>query len=257
MQSPLLLALPLLAAAFVSPAGLTPQREIAAKYHELAAKEDHAGLVALWKENPGAILYTIDADLEGSLAEVEKSEAPDREKIAMLHARALFGAQAAEEATGRPIFVEYASSFVGWTREQQKSFREGQQAHGEARKALRAGEHDAAARSARRCAELAEPLGDWWGTAMGCSAEGMAHQAAGKHEAALVPLTRARMIYHDLGLTGSEYQNLRALVDSLVALERKVRARHSARQALALATALGDKDGSAELERVIAGLEAE
>ena len=90
---------------------------------------------------------------------------------------------------------------------------------------------------------------------MGCSAEGMALAAAGKHEAALVPLSRARLIYHDLGLTGSEYRNLRALLESLVALDRKVRALHTAKQALALSREVEDDKGAKELERIIAELQ--
>lgn len=225
---------------------------VTARYHECAANSDRAGLVELWKGNPASILYTIDADLEGSLKLVEASETPDAEKIASLQKRALFGASCAEEATGHPILVEYATSFVGWTREQQKDFRKGQAAYGAARGAMKKGEFEAAAKHGRECSKLAEPLGDWWGTAMGFAAEGAALAAAEKHDAALTPLSRARLIYHDLGLVANEYTCLRGLVSSLRTLDRNPRALHATRQALALAKTLGHEEGVAEYEALLA-----
>ena len=55
------------------------------------------------------------------------------------------------------------------------------------------------------CRELAEPLGDWWGTAMGLSLEGKMLASLERFEEALVPLSRARLIYNELGLVGAEY----------------------------------------------------
>ena len=245
----LLLALPLALPTATSPVAQDSD-SITKRYHECSEKQDVAGLVTLGKEHPGAILYTIDADLEGSLKLVESSDSPDMDAVRALHERALFGAACAEEATGRPIFVEYASSFVGWTAEQQKDFRAGQKAFGAARAAMKEGKFDDAAASGRKCTELAEPLGDWWGTAMGLSVEGGALAQGGKHEAALVPLTRARMIYHDLGLTRAEYGTLRTLAETLVALDRKPRARATLRQAAAMAGKLGDEEGQRKFEEL-------
>ncbi len=253
-MSKLLLLAPLVLPFFLpsSLPGSQDTNPVTERYHECAASSDRAGLVELWKGNPSSILYTIDADLEGALKLVEASEEPDAAAIAALHKRALFGASCAEEATGHPILVEYATSFVGWSREQQLAFRQGQAAYGAARGAMKKGEHEAAAKHGRECAELAEPLGDWWGTAMGFSAEGSARVAAGDHEAALVPLSRARLIYHDLGLIGSEYSCLRGLVSSLTALDRNPRAMHAAKQALALAKQLGHEEGVTEYGALLA-----
>lgn len=221
--------------------------EVTARYHEAAAEDDAASLVALWKEHPDLVLVTIDADLEGALSLRESEETPDEEAISALHRRALFGARAADEATGHPILWDYVSSFVGWDGDEQKRFRAGQAAFGRARRAAAEGDHAAAAEAGLECVELAEPLGDWWGTAMGHSAHGRARLALGEHEAALVSLSRARMIYRDLGLFGSELSNLRGMIEALVALERFERARAALTQALALAASLGDDAARAEL----------
>lgn len=247
----LLLTLPL-SLPFVSAPAAQDGDEITKLYRECAETEDRDALVTLWKENPHVILYTIDADLEGSLKLVESSETPDMDAVAALHKRALFGAACADMATDSPIFVEYATSFIGWTPEQQKTFRAGQKAYGAARAAMKDGDMDAAAKHGAECAELAEPLGDWWGTAMGFSAQGAALHNAGKHDDAVVPLTRARMIYHDLGLVRAEYSVLKNLAATLVALDRKPRARGAIRQAMGLSRLLGDEEGGKAL-RELAG----
>lgn len=246
----------LLACLAISPA-LAAQDDVAARYHEAAAAADHDALVALWRANPGDILGTIDADLERSLAmreAADESDEIDEEGIAALHARALFGARAASEATGNPIFADYASSFVGWTREQQRAFRGGQQAFGRSRQAAAAGDHEAALAAGRECLELAEPLGDWWGMAMGLSAMGGASQALGDHEAALMSFARARQIHHDLGLYGAELGNVQAMVASCMELGRKARAQATAEQGLALARRLEHAPAMEEFGRFVESL---
>src|SRR5688500_2178938 len=71
-------------------------KEVKTQFEALHAKKDHAGCVALWKSNGGAVLPVIDADLEGSL-KIAEGKAPDAAKIAALHERALWGAAAAAE----------------------------------------------------------------------------------------------------------------------------------------------------------------
>lgn len=227
-----------------------PQAEVAASYRKLFEARDQAGLAALWREHPDLVLMTIDEDLEGSLALVEASDKPDAKAIAEMHARALFGAQAAIVAGLSPILADYTAAYVGFDAAQQKQFRAGQQAFGKARAAAKAGKHDEALAAGNECLAAAEPLGDWWGTAMGFTAVGQAQLALGQHEQALIAFARARALNHDLGLFGSEYGSLQGMVASLQALKQTARLKEIARQAAALGRSLGDTEGAAELEKV-------
>lgn len=221
-----------------------------AAYHECFDERAEGRLAQLWLDHRGLVLPTIDADLEGSLALWEQSpDAPDADAIARLHERALFGAQVASEVTSCPIFADYASSFVGWDDDQKRRFRAGQAAYGDAMTALRDGEPAAALEAARACTEAAQPLGDWWGTAMGLSAEGLALSQLDRHDEALVASSRARLLYDQLGLVGSEYGCLRAMIEQLVALERWPRARVTIESAITTAETLGDERGAASLRK--------
>lgn len=234
------------------------ESEVRAKFVELAGTHNDAALRELWKAHRDEILYTLDADLEGSLAAWEKSpDKPDAAAIEALHERALWGARIASEATGDPLFADYASAFVGWNADQKKSFRAGQTAHGRAGKALKAGDHATAAKAARECADLALPLGDWWGYAMGLSAEGFALAASGEHARAQLSLSQARVVYHALGLVGDEYGCTKALAKSWHALKHFERAGAAARAALALAERLGDTRAKAELEKLALEIDAQ
>jgi tetratricopeptide (TPR) repeat protein len=226
------------------------EAEVVASYRKLAEAHDEAGLAKLWAEHPDLVLTTIDEDLEGSLALREKSEKPDEALIAQMHERAVFAARAAVAAGLSPLLADYASAFSGWNADQQKQFRAGQKAFGQARAASKAGKHEEALAAGNQCLALAEPLGDWWGAAMGHSAAGQALAALGRHEEALVALGRARVLHHDLGLGGSEYGNLQGMVAELQALGGGPRLAELARQAAALGRALGDDDGAAALEKL-------
>ncbi|MHC5211864.1 MAG: hypothetical protein ACYTG2_14180 [Planctomycetota bacterium] len=229
--------------------------ELTAAYRAAAAGGDHDALVELWRANANRVLVTIDADLEQSLSLRESSEAPDEAAIAALHERALFGARAATAATGHPIFLDYATAFTSWDAEQQKQFRAGQGAYRRASGAGKAGDHESAAQAARQCLELAEPLGDWWGTAMGHTALGRAQLGQGDAQGALVSFSRARMIHHDLGLQGSEYGNTLALIDVCEALGANPRGREMLLAAISLGQALGDDDGVVELQQRLTALD--
>ncbi|HZM00175.1 MAG TPA: hypothetical protein VFD43_07990 [Planctomycetota bacterium] len=227
--------------------------EVAASYRKLADAQDEAGLAKLWREHPDLVLVTIDADLEGSLALRERSRNPDESAIAAMHARALRGARAAVAAGLHPILADYAAAFTGWDATQQKQFRAGQAAFGKAHAAAKDGRHDEALAAANECVALAEPLGDWWGTAMGFSVTGDALSALGRHDEALVALGRARALHHDLGLSGAEYGNLRAMVEALRAQGGGRRLQELARQGALLGRALGDAAGAALLEELSEG----
>jgi hypothetical protein len=239
------------------PAPAVPQDQVRTDFVALFEGREKEGLLELWRENPGAILVTIDADLEGALGLWEqKPDAPDSAGIAERHERALWGAQAATELTGNPIFADYAASFVGWDSDQKRSFRAGQKAFGAARKALGAGDADAALAAARDCIGRAGPLGDWWGLAMGLQAVGDALAVRGDHAAAAASLARARQINHDLGLTGAEYGCSVGLARVLADHGPHHRAQAAVSHAIALAVALGDEAGQGELMSLRKDLEA-
>lgn len=226
-----------------------------AKYVELAAKGDAAACVELWKKERGAILPTIDADLEGSLKVREEAAGrvltgEEEKKIAALHARALWGAAQAS-AAGHPFVLDYASSFVGWDEEQRSSFRAGQRAYADARGALKKGDHAAALAAAKRCRELAAPLGDWWGAQMGWEAEARALEASGETEGALAAWSRVRMVATTIALRGDEYEATAKVAELAAGLGRTERARAAAQAGIALATELGDATGKKALEELL------
>ena len=207
---------------------------LAERYGDLVADGDFDGVVALWKANPGRVLGTIDHDLEGSLALWESIQGESEEEVAVpeeaaaaiadMHARALFGARAASAAFDRPIYLDYAASFVSWNGKQKRAFRAGQAAFGDAMEAMGEGALETARDSGQECTQLALPLGDWWGAAMGLGASGTAKLALGDHEAALADLSRARLLNHDLGLDSAETRNLSQMLTCLEELEAWPRA---------------------------------
>lgn len=217
-----------------------------AAYREHGDARDSEALTRMWMENPGRVLPTFDSDLEGSLSLVESGPTygrdgtlvePDEEtarRIETLEQRAVFAARVAAELLDRPLLLDYAVSFAGWNRDQQVQFREGQKAFGMAGQALREGDLETAAQHAQRCTELAEPLGDWWGTAMGRSMSAQVALSREDHGTALLEAARARTIHHGLGLTSSEAGNLLVLGEAALALGRRERAAEAARAGLAL-----------------------
>ncbi|MBK7641609.1 MAG: hypothetical protein IPJ19_00940 [Planctomycetes bacterium] len=231
-------------------------KEVRKQYVELAGKHDKDAVVALWKANPGMVLPAIDADLEGSLREQEKGNPPNMEKVKEQHTRALFGAECATIATGHPILLDYASSFVGWNAEQKRQFRDGQKVCGASGAALKKGDNAGALAKGKECVERASALGDWWGTAMGYDAVGRAAQALGGMDDAITALSQARLLNHDLGLSGDEYEELGLLADLSIAGERWQRALVFVHDAQALAKALGDADGAKALEAKEASVRA-
>lgn len=218
------------------PSGQEPAQDHAVKYEALYAAGDHTNAVAFFRENAARALPLIDAHLEGALAKIESGEAkPDDESTLALFAKARFGAKAADEALATVLVGDYAAAFSGWSQEEQARFRGGQKAFGEHRAAMKEQNFEVALTKARECRDLAAPLGDWWGLAMGLGGEGQALLAAGKPEAALAPLARARLLNHELGLEGSELGVLRAFVDAALAAGKHARAEAALEHALALA----------------------
>ena len=238
------------ALAAFAPAAVAEPPSLKEQFEKLADAGDVDAIAKLWKQNEGKTLLVIDSYLEGALKVIEttKEDAkPDLAKVAQMHKRALIGAAAADKAFDRTMFSDYTSSFVGWTRDQQKQFRAGQRAFGDARKAAKAGEHEKAREAGQRCIDLAAPLGDWWGFAMGLSARGAAEQQLGEDEKALASLSSARQIHTTLGLRSSAYRNAQAMVKLLVKLKRLPRATAVIENALSMARELSDKPGEVAL----------
>ncbi len=217
------------------------------RFESLHKAGDRAGCVALWKANPGLVLRVIDADLEGSLLVHESSKTPDMAQIQALHTRALWGASAAVEATGHPIFGDYAASFVGWNETQRGFFRTGQAVYKKAMDAFNAGDFATAKSAGRECVDYAAPLGDWWGTAMGLEAQAMALQSQGALDDALNYYGRARILHHDLLLLGDEYGDVRSIIDLCFSQERWSRGKEACDRAIELAPKVGDSKNVAAL----------
>ncbi len=204
----------------------TKAKSIVDSYHALAEAGDMDGLVELWKANEYKTLSLIDQDLEGSLSIWESApDAPSSpDAIAALHKRALFGARAASSAFHRPIFLDYASSFCSWNDAEKRNFRAGQAAFGKTRGAFSKGDFEAAQAASEECTNLALPLGDWWGCAMGLGGSGNAKMGMGDFSGALSDLSRARLINNGLGLRGSELGNLQGMLTCLTELGHTPRA---------------------------------
>ena len=84
MLTTLALLVPLLVP--TSPA--TPAADVRTRYVELVQKDDATGCQELWRKERGAILPTIDADLEGSLKVREDAKGRASEEAAKIIASA-------------------------------------------------------------------------------------------------------------------------------------------------------------------------
>ncbi len=219
------------------------REKVTAQYEALCEARDEAALGKLWNENVGLVLQIIDADLEGSLALWEKSKSdPPQDDIARLQARALYGARIASSALSQPIFIDYASSFVGWNDDQKAAFRSGQAVYGRAMQELKGGNHEVAFEAGKETVERASALGDWWGMAMGYGAEAEAARQLGWFEDSLRAFALARQINHDLGLQHSEYKNLQGMLAVARADERFLRAYMTTEPIIEYAKAFKDSD---------------
>lgn len=258
-----MIALALAVLTAVSPAAFaqTSPKEVRAKFTAAHASSDAKACAELWRANPSVVLPVIDADLEGSLGVREKAKsetlsADDQKKVDEMHARALFGARASFEASGDPLILDYASSFVAWDAAQRKSFREGQKAYAEAMEAVKKNDAKAALAAGQRCLALASPLGDWWGTQMGYEAIARAKQASGDKAGALEAWSYVRSISRSLGLQGDELAALAAMSTVASELGRNARALACAEQGAELAQKLGDADTAKSLATAAEKLKA-
>jgi len=218
LATPLTLAL----APALTPAPLVQdvQKPLDELYADHFTAQDATAMAKAWAANEPRVLGTIDADLEASLAIWEQAMSRDEPgltadetaEIAMRHQRALFGARAATEDFDRPIFLDYTSAFVSWNAEQKEAFRAGQAAFRNAIGGLGKEDWQAARAAATECVALAQPLGDWWGTAMGLGVIGAAEAQLGNHDAALSALGQSRLLNASLGLRGAERRDLQTML---------------------------------------------
>jgi tetratricopeptide (TPR) repeat protein len=234
---------------------VVPAQETKLTFERLVKDQANAEIIKLWTEHPYDTLPTIDSYLEGSLKIIETTPQLDPVAIRDMHANAMAGAQAADEAFGTIIFSEYASSFIGWNRNQQRQFRAGQKAHGDAKTAMQAKRFDAALTAAQECIDKAQPLGDWWGMAMGYSAVGTAQNALGNQEEALTAFTLSRSIYHDLRLGRAELNCVLEMAGLLKQAKSLARTKITCRQGMTLAEKLGDNAAKAKLSQILSQLE--
>ena len=225
--------------------------DVRARFVELADKSDRSGVVALWKAHPGEVLGVIDADLEGSLAAKEAGAKRDAPEVRAQHQRALWGAECALEAGVDPLLSDYVASFVGFSAEDERQFRGGQKAFGEARAALKKKDAKAALAAAQDCLAKAQPLGDWWGAQMGHSGSARAQELAKNWRAALESWSIARDLAHDLQLQGDELQALAGMARCCQELQLLERERTALTMAVALAGRIGaTKDAAAWSKRL-------
>ncbi len=220
----------------------SPFAALRARYEKAYEARDRAACLALWKEVGELVLPLIDADLEGSLKLIETSATPDLARVKAMRARALWGAELASEATGSPLFADYASAFVGWKAEEAQTFRAGQKAYHDAGQLLKKGDARAALDQAESCALRAESLGDWWGAAMGHEARGRALQALARVDEALDAWSKARWIQHGIGLLSDELDSVHHVAALCYAKNWNERALVAAKQGVRLARELGAKD---------------
>ena len=225
----------------VSVSGTVSAQNTKATFESLVAKQSVDEIVELWKKSPFKTLPTIDSYLEGSLKLMETSDTPDQKAIATMQAKALQGATAADKAFGSVVFSEYASSFIGWNSEQQKQFRLGQKAYANASAAIEEKSFKTALTAGQDCVAKAQPLGDWWGTAMGYSAIGAAQKGLGDSEQALTAFTSSRAIYHDLRLGQAELNCTLEMAELLKKAGNTMRAKVTCLQGIALAERLGER----------------
>ena len=104
------------------------------------------------------------------------------------------------------------------------------------------------------CLAKAQPLGDWWGTAMAYSAIGAAQKGLGDAEKSLTAYTSSRAIYHDLRLGRAELSCTVEMAALLKQAGNTPRAKVTCQQGIALAEQVGDGGTKAKLEEILKSL---
>jgi hypothetical protein len=221
-----------------------PLGELRAAYHAHYDADDAAQLEELWRAHPDLVLPLLEDDLSKARAAWDLGPTPQQAlRIKALEGRALWGARLAASALDRPALADYVAAAVGWDAAGRAAWRARKEQQDAALAQFRAGRFDEAARAAASSQVGAANAGDWWAEASGLTLEGIAHEAAGEPTRALAAVSRARLLNHQLGLIGAEYQNLRGMLSLLTGLEQWSRAREVARGAAVLARALQDTAG--------------
>jgi hypothetical protein len=242
---------------------------VPARFKTLHAKNDRAGCVVLWRENPALALPTIEEDLDAALALRDKTRAPsdkalapsdrtseaDLSAVRALEERALWGAQAARDALGAPLIADLAAARIGWNERDRGLYRDQRAIQLRAKSLLEKGDNRIGLEAAQEAAVRALALGDWHGAATAYETCAAGHQALSALEDALVSWSQARLFYRELDLADREVACLRGALDMCFAVNRPSRGREIADEAAAAARALHDPKSEAEFLLRRAGFE--
>lgn len=151
---------------------LQGEDDLGAAVEKALAAGDEPGAEALLKGRPYEVIFVVDGNLEGWLANEEKPAEQRDPKAAEMLERAVKIAALADRALGVKAYSRYANAWKGWSAAQRLQFREGQQLYGQARAAQKEKKYAEAAEFFQKSLAKAEPLDDLWGMAQ-------AHQALG------------------------------------------------------------------------------
>jgi tetratricopeptide (TPR) repeat protein len=180
---------------------------------------------------------------------------------------ALKAAERADAVFQVDAYSRYVGAWQAWTPGQRRQFREGQEAHAEGRAKQREKDYDAARAAYERSLDLADPLGDLWGTAQAEQALGDLAMGRGDFDEAIRRHLRALEIFGSLRHTGmlrscralgAAYEKTDRLADARAVLERMVAAAKEAGREEAAAPvkadlgricrALGDEEAAKRYE---------
>jgi len=204
---PLALALFLSTPAFGQDAKPEP---LSAIYEAAVAKKDDAAIEAAFKARRFEVINVVDGYLEGWLGNVEGSANPKAENPQLLLDQALDAASRADKALGGDGYTRYAKAWAGWTPEQQKQFRQGQQEYGAGRTAQKDKKLDEAKKHYAASLGLAAPLGDMWGEAQAHQSLGDLAVGEGKFDVAIDHFKKAKTVYASIRHQGG-MRSMRAL----------------------------------------------
>ena len=231
-----------------------PKSEAHLSFETFDKASDQNAIIKLFRNNPGEVAFIMDSYLEGALALFEQAGHAENDQIEALFAHGLRAAFAADEAFGRRIFSDYASSFAGWDDAQKKQFRSGQAFYGEARTALEEQRYEDAIIAAEGSFGAADPLGDWWGVAVSLAVIGTAQEQLNRKQEALNAYSRARLLFQNFGMMDDLLSTEVAMTRLLKELGRAPRAQATANSAEKLAIILGNKNAEKEIAKLKEGL---
>lgn len=269
------LALALAAPALAQDSGPPP---LDALYEGALAKKDDAAIESAFRERPFEVILLVDGYLEAWLTNVE-GKAEGERKVAdpkTLLDKALDSAARADKALGGTGYTRYAKAWAGWSAEQQKQFRRGQQEYGAGRNAQKEKKLAEAKQHYETSLGLAAPLGDLWGEAQAHQSLGDVAMGEDRVDAAIQHFTKARDVYagirHQSGMRSmralaaahekkGDHAKARAELESMVKIATDARlprtmAAPVLKDLARICAALGDAEAAKKYEAEAAAIEA-